>query len=429
MTSRERILAALAHEQTDLVPIDLGGTESSGLTGIAWHKLMRHLITDKHAGDNSAFRIPHSELSAGPDILDPYQQVARVSDTLRKRFRIDTVSLFIEPARWIADTLGDGSPCRSPAGWQPRVEPNGDRVIVDGAGRTTARMPRGGFYYDPAGAALADCTSPADIARQRDVIATVDLPSFCDEPIEATAARACELHAKTDLAVVFNFCCHLLHGGTGLRGYEQFMLDLAMDRPLAEAILETLLEVYIERVDRCAPLLRGHIDVLLFNDDLGTQHGPMIPPATYRDLIQPRQRKLFSYAKKAFGSSSATATVPILFHSCGSVRAFIPGLIAAGVDALNPVQVSAEGMDSAGLKRDFGNDICFWGGGCDTQRVLAGGTEAEVRAEVRRRIADFAPASQAASGPGGFVFTQVHNVQPDVPAENVVAMLDEAGRS
>ncbi|MDD4888543.1 MAG: uroporphyrinogen decarboxylase family protein [Phycisphaerae bacterium] len=398
MTSRQRVLVALARRQPDRLPIDLGGTESSGLTGLAWHRLVRHLGAAGPAD--------------GPDIVDPYQQVARVDESLRRRFRIDTVPLFVEPAQWVAGQLGDGSPCRLPAGWRIRVEPNGDRVAIDSAGGPVARMPAGGFYFDPVGAALADCRTPADVTRKRAAIATCDLPDFCDEGLDATIARARRLHAQTDLAVVFNFCCHLLHGGTGLRGYEQFMMDLALDRPLAEAVLDTLLEAYLERIDRYAPRLRGLVDVVLFNDDLGTQAGPMISPTAYRELIQPRQARLFGCAKRAFGT-------PILFHSCGSVRAFIPGLIAAGVDGLNPVQVSANGMESAGLKRDFGRDICFWGGGCDSQGVLPRGTPDEVRAEVRRRVRDFAPG-------GGFVFVQVHNVQPDVPPENVAAMLDEA---
>jgi len=402
MTSRERILAAISHKPVDRVPIDLGGSESSGLTGIAWHKLSQHLAGGKEAGSN-----------APPEIVEPYQQVARVTDAMRRRFGIDTIGLFIEPAAWRDDTFSDGSPCRVPAGWQPRVLSNGDRVIFDADSQPVARMPAGGLYFDPVATPLAECISPADIARGRDVVATCDLPIYWDETPQATAARARLLHGQTDSAIVFNFCCHLLHAGTGLRGYEQFMMDLVLNRPLVEALLETLLEVYTERIECYAPLLRGHVDVVLFNDDLGTQSGPMISPKVYQALIQPRQAKLFGCAKKAFGA-------PLLFHSCGSVRAFIPGLIAAGVDALNPVQVSAEGMESGGLKRDFGKDICFWGGGCDSQQVLPRGTPADVRAEVRRRVADFA------SDGTGFVFTQVHNIQSDVPAENVVEMLDAA---
>jgi len=399
MTSRERVLAAVRRKAPDRVPLDLGGTESSGLTGMAWRKLVAHL------GLNPG---------KGPRIADPFQQVAIVEAELRGRFGIDTVALFIEPKKWAAGKLGDGSACRMPARWRERVTPGGVREAVGDDGAVFGRMPAGGFYFDPAAAPLAGCQSAADFEKHRAAIEASDLPGYWDEPVEATAARSRQLHAKTDAAVVFNFCCHLLHGGTGLRGYEQFLCDLAAEPELAGALLDMLLDVYLKRVDRYAPALKGSVDVVLFNDDLGTQQGPLVSPEVYRRLIKPRQAKLFGCAKKAFGA-------PVAFHSCGAVSEFIRDLAEAGADALNPVQVAAAGMDSARLKREFGRDICFWGGGCDTQRVLARGTPGEVREEVRRRVGDFAPG-------GGFVFAQVHNVQPDVPPENLVAMLEAARR-
>ena len=144
-------------------------------------------------------------------------------------------------------------------------------------------------------------------------------------------------------------------------------------------------------------------------DDLGTQGGPLISPDMYRRLIKPRQQELFSFIKKKAPHAK------IFFHSCGSVYHFIGDLIEAGVDILNPVQVAAADMDSKRLKKEFGNDVVFWGGGVDTQRVLPYGTPQEVRDEVKRRLDDLAPS-------GGFVFATVHNIQGDVPPENIVAM-------
>ena len=397
VTSRERVLAAIRHEQPDRVPIDLGGTESSGITGIAWHHLMEHLGIDK---------------GPGMDVVDPFQQVVRINEELRKRFAIDTIALYIEPKAWIAGTLGNGAPCRMPGLWRERLDENGDRLLLGRDGKPAARMPKGGFYFDGIGAALAHCSMPSDIEKHHDAIDSFDLPWFWDEPVKSTAARAAEYHSKTDKAVVFNLCSHFLAAGTSLRGYEQFLIDLMVDKPMAEAIFDALLDAYRKRVDKYAKSLKGLVDVVLFNDDLGSQQGPLVSPAVYRELIKPRQAKLFGYAKKAFGT-------PILFHSCGAVSDFIPDLAEAGVNALNPVQVSAVGMDSARLKRDFGKIMCFWGGGCDSQRVLGRGSVKDVREEVKRRIGDFAPG-------GGFVFTQVHNIQADVPPQNIVAMLDAA---
>jgi uroporphyrinogen decarboxylase len=397
MTNRERILAAIAHREPDRVPVDLGATESSGLTGMAWHRLAGHLRMAR---------------KPGPDILEPFQQVVRIGDDLRERFEIDTTALFPEPKEWKAGRLGDGSPCRVPSKWYEVEEANGDRLILGAEGQPSARMPSGGFYFDPVASPLADCQSASELERHRTEIEAFDLPAFCDEGVAATAARAAELHSETESAIVFNICCHFLAAGTILRGYEQFMIDLIAEPEIVDALMEMLLGAYMKRVDLYAPTLAANVDVLLFNDDLGTQNGPIIAPDLYRKVIKPRQAKLFQHAKQAFDA-------PILFHSCGAVREFIPDLIEAGVDALNPVQVSAAGMDSAQLKQDFGKDICFWGGGCDTQNVLARGKVQDVRDEVKKRIDDFAPG-------GGFVFNQVHNIQADVPPENIVAMLEAA---
>jgi uroporphyrinogen decarboxylase len=177
-------------------------------------------------------------------------------------------------------------------------------------------------------------------------------------------------------------------------------------------VMEELLAAYLPRIDTFADRMANCVDVVLVNDDLGTQGGPMLSPDTYRKTVKKYHRRLYDHIKRSFGK-------PLLMHSCGSVQRLIPDLIDVGIDAINPVQVSAADMDSAGLKRDFGKDLAFWGGGCDTQSVLGSGTPEDVRAEVRRRIQDFAPG-------GGFVFTQVHNIQPNVPPENIVAMLEAA---
>jgi len=202
----------------------------------------------------------------------------------------------------------------------------------------------------------------------------------------------------------------VLAAGQMLMGFEAFMSHLVLEPGLAEAFLTELVEAYCDRTERVFPGLGDSIDVVLVNDDLGTQQGPMLSPELYRKMIKPHQRRLFAAIK-------SRTRAPLLLHSCGSMRYAIPDLIEIGVDALNPVQVSAAGMDSAELKREFGRDLTFWGGGCDTQHVLSRGTPEEVRGEVKRRLADFSPG-------GGFVFTQVHNIQPEVPPENVVAMLE-----
>jgi uroporphyrinogen decarboxylase len=172
--------------------------------------------------------------------------------------------------------------------------------------------------------------------------------------------------------------------------------------------MERILEIKLEYWARMLPALGDAVDVVGEADDLGGQARLLFSPATYRALVKPLHRELFDFLH-------ARTDAKVFFHTCGAVRDLLPDLIEIGVDILNPVQVSAAGMDTGELKREFGRDLVFWGGGVDTQRVLGSGAPAEVRAEVRRRIDDLAPG-------GGFVFATVHNIQPDVPAENILAM-------
>jgi uroporphyrinogen decarboxylase len=397
VNSRERVLCALKHATPDRLPVDLGATESSGLTAIAYNRVKEHLGINRGT----------------TQVFDVYQQVAKVEDALLDTFEIDTVPLLIEPREWKPWTLPDGSPCEIPARWTP-VEEGGGFVVRGPAGQVVARMPRGGFYFEPVDPPLAGVTSPAGLAPFAAVIASYDWPFFADEGLDSIAARAYRLFHETDRAVVANLQLHLLAAGQGLRGFEQFMMDLLIDKPMAHALLEMLCDDYCERVERLLTRVGGLVQVVLVNDDLGTQQSAMLSLDCYREMILPYQRTLFTHIKQRTGAS-------LLLHSCGAVRRFIPDLIDAGIDALNPVQVSAAGMHTASLKREFGRDLTFWGGGCDTQHVLPHGSARQVRDEVRRRVADL-------SGDGGFVFTQVHNVQPDVPPQNVVAMYEALDR-
>jgi uroporphyrinogen decarboxylase len=395
VTNRERVLTTLGRGAPDRVPVDLGGTESSDLTAVAYNRLKAHL-----------------GLPLGARVVDCMQFVVSVEEEVKRAFGVATEMLFPEPRQWRPARLPDGTPCEVPALWRTVVRADGTEEEVDAAGRVTARRAPAGYHFDPVNPPLAHLADPSELSQHRDVIAGFDWPSYADEGLEELAARAARLHAETDRAVVFNYMVHVLAAGQSLRGYEQFMMDLVANAALAEALLTALVDTYCARADRILPALGEHIDVIQVNDDLGTQMGPMLSPALYRKMILPHQRRLFAHLKSRTGAA-------LLFHSCGSVRYAIPDLIEAGVDALNPVQVSAAGMDSAELKREFGRDLTFWGGGCDTQRALGRGTPAQVRGEVKRRIGDLAPG-------GGFVFCQVHNIQPEVPPENVVAMLEAA---
>jgi uroporphyrinogen decarboxylase len=207
---------------------------------------------------------------------------------------------------------------------------------------------------------------------------------------------------------VGSICGGLSEGLFKMRGFEDGYMDLAAEPARARQVMERILEIKLAYWDRVLRELGELVDVVGEADDLGGQDRPLFSPTTYRSLVKPLQRELFSFIR-------ARTSARIFLHSCGAIRELIPDLIEIGVDILNPVQVSAVGMDGAGLKRDFGRDLTFWGGGVDTQRILGAGTPDEVRAEVLRRVADLREG-------GGFVFAAVHNIQPNVPADNILAM-------
>ncbi len=398
MTPRERIIAALNHTEPDRVPVDLGATESTGLTAIAYNRFRNHL-----------------EIDGRTQIYDISQMISKVELGVVEKVGADAIPLLIEPRRWKPWTLQDGSPAEIPEKLTLEKLDSGEIVQLSDEGKVIARCPPGGVYLDTVSHPLEGAESPDDLDAPgaRTLFESFDWPSYADETYDDLREKARKLREETPYAIVGNLWVHVFASGQILRGFENFMMDLVINKPLAHALLERQVEAYLTRVDRYLDAVGEYLDVIQVNDDLGTQNGPMLSLELYREMIKPYHQRLWGHIKEKSGK-------PILLHSCGSVYDLIPDLIEMGVDALNPIQVSARDMDTAKLKREFGKDLTFWGGGCDTQSVLPRGTPQQVRDEVRRRVDDLAPG-------GGFVFTQVHNIQPDVAPENVAAMYEELG--
>jgi uroporphyrinogen decarboxylase len=227
---------------------------------------------------------------------------------------------------------------------------------------------------------------------------------------EGLRDRARKLHEETDYAVVLTLSNGPVHLCQYLRGYAAWLEDLLLRPVFAEALLERVSQILVEIANRALEDAGPYIDLAMYGDDIATQNATLIRPDLYRRMIKPRH--------KALGEAIHRHGKPILFHSCGSVYALVRDLIEVGVDALNPVQVSAADMATERLKREFGRELAFWGG-IDTHRVLPAGTPADVREEVKRRIDDLGEK-------GGYVLCAVHNIQPEVPPENIVAMYDAA---
>jgi uroporphyrinogen decarboxylase len=408
VTSRERILAAVAHKEPDRVPIDQGSMRSTGIMAVAYNRLRQYL-----------------DIDAGPaPLYDLIQQLARPEDWYLNRFAVDALDLghAFEPAGgWQPWTLPDGSRALAPVWFRPECS-GGDLLVREPeSGVVIGRMPADGMYLDQchwplSGSGGLDIEAPLDAQFQRVIWAALPTPPFdapdTPEGLEEIARGARRLHDTTGYAICLSLGCNLLENAQFLFGMENTYLYMAGEKRKFASFLDRLTELHLEKLHRVLPALRGSIDVVVLGDDLGMQSGPQMSRAMYRELFFPRHQRIFRAAKELSGAA-------IFLHCCGGVYPLIGDLIEAGVEILNPVQTSAHGMDPARLKREFGRDITFWGGGCDTQKVLPCGTPEEVREDVRRRLEILMPG-------GGFVWAPVHNIMADVPPENIVAMLDTA---
>jgi uroporphyrinogen decarboxylase len=396
MTHRERVLAALRHEEADRVPIDFGGSRETTIVAVAYRRLRQHL------------GLPVDRIR----VEDPSQHIAVVDEDVAREFDVDVRLISHEPRAWRSGTLPDGSLAEFPAGFMPERLDDGSQVTRDEAGRIRLLMPAGGHYFDPVYSPLADATSVDEIDRHVEAIETYDKTSYEDKSYAELGARAQALREETDAFLMGYFGGHIFQASQALRGWDTFLADLLLNRTFANALMARLVEANLARFARFAKTVGRWVDAVIFEDDLGAQDRPLLSPELYRRMVKPHHTRLYTFAK-------STCSAYLFLHSDGAIAPLIPDFIEMGIDILNPVQVSAAGMDARRLKQEFGRSITFWGGGCDSQRVLPFGTTAEVTDEVKRRIDDLAPG-------GGFVFASIHNVQPEVPPENVVTMFRTA---
>jgi uroporphyrinogen decarboxylase len=376
MTSYERIITALQHCEPDRVPFDLGGSVLTGMNVNTYRKLRSYL------------GMPEVEIT----LCDPFQQLATIDDDMVERLRVDVRALDPGPA--------ENSPL------QTDLITDGDYYSLDDEWGITWKMPvEGGHYFDMQKHPLSGDVSISDIENH-------PWPDPLDKGRFSTMKQRADhiVNEEKRAYILGRNSAGIFEVALWTRGFENFFMDLAADPDLADALLDIITEIKMKYWERALEVVGDSALIISEADDLATQRGLMVSPEMYKRFISPRHKRLFDHIKK-----KASGKVYVFYHSCGATRELIPTLIEEGIDILNPVQVSADGMDTAELKRDFGKDITFWGGGVDTQQVLPRGTTEQVREEVKRRIEDLAPG-------GGFVFNTVHNVQSDVPPENYMAM-------
>jgi uroporphyrinogen decarboxylase len=403
MTSQERVLTSLDHRQPDTTPVDFGGHRSSGIAAMAYPKLRK------------ALGLPPRPVR----IYDPVQQLAVIDDDVLDRFQIDTIEMgrgfALEDKHWGDWTLPDGTPCQMPAWALPERDGN-QWILRSSSGRMLAKMPDGAIYFE-------QCYWPYsendDLDRLPEALGENMWCGVASPPgplasgptgLRVLADGARQLRQKTNRAIMGLFGGNLFEIGQYLYRTDRFLMLLAGEPERAHEFLDRLLEIHLANLEQFLGAVGPYIDIIVFGDDLGMQNGPQMSRAMYQTFFKPRHAKMWRRAKEL-------ANVKVMLHCCGGVRPLLPDLIEAGLDAINPVQISCTGMDAAGLKRDFGDKLVFWGGGCDTRFILSRGTPEEIRRHVREQVSILSPG-------GGFVFQQVHNILADVPPENIIAMFD-----
>lgn len=411
MTSRERVLAAVEHREPDRVPLDLGSTPSSGISAQAYIRLVREL----------AEREGRADYEERPKVYDVVQELAQPEPWVLDALGADVLDIgraFNDGAEdWAERVMPDGSTYLYPAWFKP-VQEGGDLFAYDEEGTLLAKRPSGATFFDERCFPYEE-GYPSDYRGLPAAMGKVLWSALVHSPWDHSAepgfwadlrARALELRAKSDRALMIVVGCNLFEWGTFLRRIDNFLVDLLTEEEEVERLLDKLMESHLATLEKVCEAVGDVADILRFGDDLGHEGGPFMSPATYRRLFKPRHRILVDYVK----SHSSMRT---FLHSCGSIYELMPDLVDAGYDIINPVQTSARDMDPARLKREFGADITFWGAGIENRTVLARGSPQEVRAQVLERLT-------LLSRGGGFVFNTVHNIMPDVPARNALAMYD-----
>lgn len=405
MTSRERILASINHTQPDKVPVDLGSTPSSGISAIAYNNLKKQV----------GMETGHTR------VYDIVQQLAQPEDFILDRFGVDVLDvgrMFNEKETdWTDVRLADGSRAQYPSWFQPL--PRGDGSFeVESQGQIIARMPAGGTFFDQTYFPYVD-GYPADYSNLSEAMQMVLWAALPHSPWDHAGEenfwqqlreRTLHLRKKSDRALMIVCGCNLFEWGTFLRRMDIFLMDLMIEQPNVEALLEALMEIHLNTLEKVCKAVGDVADILRFGDDLGMMSGPFMSPDMYRQLFKKHHRTLNEFVHN-------NSTMKTFLHSCGSIYALMPDLIETGYDVINPVQTNCYQMDPILLKKEFGRDITFWGGGCDTASVLSCATPEVVKKHGLERLGILTPG-------GGFVFNRVHNILPEVPPENVVALFE-----
>jgi uroporphyrinogen decarboxylase len=404
MNSRERMLKAVNFEKPDRVPIDLSAIRASGINAVVYDKLKKRM-----------------GIKTPTKIQDTMQILAALEPEVLERLHIDVIPLDVSGAAWAQMDTKKGVEKKLFCGLkvyfppQPKIQeqPDGSWVLLNVSGEAFARMPKDGFYFDFIRPTMANRKIDPKAFKPRDTVS--------DEELDAIVKHAKNLYENTDKAILGWGANITLMGLSALLAdnitqgsLDEWLCMLMLEKETANEMMDR----YVDAVIKCLELYHQAVGDYCFawgvaSDDAGTQRGELMAPELFAEMIIPHYKRLCGWVH-------TNTNWKTYLHSCGSIYNFIPHWIEAGIDILNPVQISAANMEPERLMKDFGGKIVFWGGGCDTQKVLPLGTPEQVKEHVKHNISIFA------SRTGGYVFNQVHNIQQNVPVENVEAMFKAA---
>ncbi len=410
MTSRERLTATLNHQTPDRVCVDFGAGAQTGMGAGAVHRLRQAVL------GKSDYRVK---------IIEPYQMLGEIDEELRQKLRLDVIGIPTPKMAfgfagegWKPFTMNDGTPVLVPEKFNVTYNEKGD-VLMYPEGDTTvppcAVMPKHSYFFDPLCRQPPldeNQLNPEDNCEEFGLLTDADLSHYRQAAHQAYHQSPYGIYATLpgmgfgDIGLI---PAPWLKHPKGIRDVEEWYISTATRPDYVYKVFERQCEFALKNIELMAKTVGDMFQVVFVGGtDFGTQRGLFSSLDTYRRLFKPFHKAVNDQIHKLTSWKT-------FIHSCGSVRALIPDLIDVGYDVVNPVQCSATGMDARQLKKEFGRDLVFWGGGIDTQTTLPFGTPDEVYRQVRERIDIFAP-------DGGFVFNSVHNVQSNVPVENIRAV-------
>ena len=413
LTARERVQRALNHQQPDRVPLDLGATAVTGMHVSSVYALRQALQLDA----------PGTPVK----VIEPYQMLGEIAPDLVDALGVDVVGATAEKGffgyrneDWKPWQLHDGTPVLVPAAFNTEPERDGSLLQYpegDRSARPSGRMPKGGFYFD---AIIRQ--PPIDEERLNPADNMEEFVVMSDEEVSHFERQVAQFYSETDRAIMLNMGgmafgdvsmvpATWLKAPRGIRDVEEWYVSTVTRRDYVWRVFERQCEVALLNLEKMHRAVGERVcAIFVTGTDFGTQRRPALSVETYRQLYMPFHREVCGWIHRHTSWKT-------FMHSCGSIMPLIPSFIEAGIDILNPVQWTADDMEPRTLKERFGEELVFWGGGVNTQRTLPFGTPDEVRAEVRECLRVFGRG-------GGFVFATIHNVQPRIPVENLLALFE-----